>query len=92
MLSEEEKKAIDKINRQITIGKCEKNIGIPVYIHDLETILNLIEKQQAQIEDYTGLIEHITIIADALGLEKDAPIDEMYEEINKLKSKLVEQK
>lgn len=48
MITEEEKKAIDKLNRQITIGKCENNIGIPVYISSLEIILNLITKLQEE--------------------------------------------
>lgn len=55
-MSKEEKKAIDKITRQIVIGKCSKNIGIPVYISDLEIVLNLIEKQQEQLQEKDKVI------------------------------------
>ena len=37
---------ISKLKRQITVGKCEKNIGIPVYISDLETLLTAYEKEK----------------------------------------------
>lgn len=45
-------KTIEKINRQITIGECEKNIGIPVYISDLKTVLNELEKKDKVINEY----------------------------------------
>ena len=38
--------AIEKLKRQITVGKCEKNIGIPVYISNLETLLTAYEKEK----------------------------------------------
>ena len=38
--------AIEKLKRQITVGKCEKNIGIPVFISDLETLLTAYEKEK----------------------------------------------
>ena len=49
-MTDEEKKSFEKINRQIVIGECEKAIGIPVYISDLKILINLIEKQQKEIE------------------------------------------
>jgi len=49
-MTEEEKKAIESIKRKITIGECEKNIGIPVYISELEILLNLIQKQENVID------------------------------------------
>lgn len=48
-MTKEQKKAIEKIKRQITIGECEKNIGIPVYISDLKTILSMLEEQEYKI-------------------------------------------
>ena len=79
-ISEEEKKAIDKINRQIVIGKAEKNIGIPVYISDLETILNLIEKRNRQLEEKDKRINKLNTenqrYFDEL-IIKDKTIDEM---------------
>ena len=48
--------SISKLRRQITAGKCEKNIGIPVFISDLETLLTAYEKQNKIID---LMIEHI---------------------------------
>lgn len=42
--------SISKLRRQITAGKCEKNIGIPVFISDLETLLTAYEKQNKIID------------------------------------------
>ncbi len=41
---------ISKLKRQITVGKCEKNIGIPVYISNLETLLTAYEKEKEKNE------------------------------------------
>lgn len=49
-MTKEQKKAIEKIKRQITIGECEKNIGIPVYISDLKTILYMLEEKDKIID------------------------------------------
>ena len=51
-MTKEQKKAIEKIKRQITIGECEKNIGIPVYISDLKTILYMLEEKDKIIDLY----------------------------------------
>lgn len=57
---EEAQKAIEKIKRQILIGECEHDIGIPVYISDLKTILNLLEKKDKIIDLMAELIyEHL---------------------------------
>lgn len=48
-MTTEQREAIEKIERQILIGKCEKAIGIPVYISDLDTVLSLIKEQEKQI-------------------------------------------
>lgn len=53
-MTKEQKKAIEKIKRQITIGECEKNIGIPVYISDLKTILSMLEEQYKIIDLMTN--------------------------------------
>ena len=39
------KEAIERLKRKITIGECEKNIGIPVYISDLKVVLSELEKE-----------------------------------------------
>lgn len=49
-MSEEEKKAYERIERQIIIGECDKNLGIPVYLTDIKKIMNLIKKQQKEID------------------------------------------
>lgn len=53
-MTKEQKKAIEKIKRLITIGECEKNIGIPVYISDLKTILSILEEQYKIIDLMTN--------------------------------------
>lgn len=53
-MTKEQKKAIEKIKRQITIGECEKNIGIPVYISDLKTILSMLEEKEKIIDLMTN--------------------------------------
>lgn len=50
-MNDEEKKAIERINRMLTIESTTKNIGTRVYISDLKAVLNLIEKQQKEIEE-----------------------------------------
>lgn len=46
-----------------------------------------LEEENKKLKDnYKNQIEHTTILAKALNLEEDAPIDEMYAEINKLKT------
>lgn len=56
-MTKEQKKAIEKIKRQITIGECEKNIGIPVYISDLKTILYMLEEKDKTIDLMAEFIE-----------------------------------
>ena len=40
---------IERIKRKITIGVCEKDIGIPVYISDLKAVLEELENKQDDI-------------------------------------------
>ena len=35
-MTKEQEESLEKIKRQILIGECEKNIGIPAYISDLK--------------------------------------------------------
>jgi hypothetical protein len=49
-------KSISKLKRQITAGKCEKNIGIPVFISDLETLLTAYEKEKEKNKEYKNLL------------------------------------
>lgn len=50
-------KTIEKIKRQITIGECEKNIGIPVYISDLKAVLNTMYKAIEESAYYKDLVK-----------------------------------
>lgn len=45
-MTEEENKAIENFEKKLIIEKYTKNIGTPIYIKDIETILNLIQKLQ----------------------------------------------
>ena len=46
-----------------------------------------LEKENKKLKDnYKNQIQHTTILAKALNLEEDAPIDEIYAEINNLKT------
>lgn len=56
-MNDKEKKAIEKIEKQILIGECEKAIGVPIYISDLEIVLNIIENQKAEIEKKDKIID-----------------------------------
>lgn len=48
-MTDEEKKAIERLDKRLTIEKYTKNIGTPVYIDDLKIALNLIQKQQEEL-------------------------------------------
>ena len=49
-MTEEENKAIENFEKRLIIEKYTKNIGTPVYIKDIETILNLMQKLQKENE------------------------------------------
>jgi len=67
-MTEEEKKAIEYFNKRLTIEKYTKNIGTPVYIKDIETILNLINKQQKETEKKNKMIDEMAehIVSSAI--------------------------
>ena len=48
-MTKEEIESFEKINRQILLGKLEKNIGISVYISDLKNILSVLKQQELEI-------------------------------------------
>lgn len=93
-MTEEEKKAIENFDKRLTIEKYTNNIGTPVYIEDIATILNLIQKQQAEIERLNNLNNHqskdnkkavdYTFELNAELEKKDKIIDEMAEVICRL--------
>ena len=49
-MTKEQEKTIKKIKRIIVLGKSEKNIGIPVYISELETVLSMLGEQDKIID------------------------------------------
>ena len=71
-MNDKEKKAIEKIEKQILIGECEKAIGVPIYISDLKTILNLIENQKAEIDRLKNIISNTSVqfINDTIKTDK----------------------
>ncbi len=48
-MTKEQEESLEKIKRQILIGECEKNIGIPAYISDLKNVLSMLEEKDKQI-------------------------------------------
>ena len=68
-MTEEEKKVIERIERKITIGKCEKNVGIPVYISELETLISLVEKQDTEINKLNNVNNEL--LKDKVYLEEE---------------------
>ena len=76
-MNKEEKEAIERLDRKLTSEKFTKNIGMPVYIKDVETVLNLIQKQEEEIkrlkEDISNMYDEkvvINILEDECGLSK----------------------
>lgn len=57
------KEAIERIKRKITIGECEKNIGIPVYISDLKVVLSELEKKDKIIDE---MAEYMNLLSNEL--------------------------
>ena len=49
-MTKEQEESLEKIKRQILIGECEKNIGIPVYISDLKNILSMLKEKDKIID------------------------------------------
>lgn len=49
-MTKEQEKAIERLKRKILLGKSEKNIGIPVYISELETVLSMLEEKDKIID------------------------------------------
>ena len=51
MLSDEEKKVIEYTKEEYKRGKEQNNVLFPIYLYQAEILLNLIEKQQKEIEE-----------------------------------------
>lgn len=49
--------AIERLKRKILLGKSEKNIGIPVYISELETVLSILEEKDKTISSKDKIID-----------------------------------
>lgn len=58
-MNDKEKKAIERLNRILIAESTTNNIGTKIYISDLHTVLNLIEKQQAEIKKKKERIEYL---------------------------------
>lgn len=49
-MTKEQEESLEKLKRQILIGECEKNIGIPVFISDLKNILSMLKEKDKMID------------------------------------------
>lgn len=58
-MTEEEKEAIENFEKRLIIEKYTKNIGTPVYIKDIETILNIIQKLQEENNNKDKTIDNL---------------------------------
>lgn len=67
--SEKEKEAIERLDRKLTSEKFTKNIGMPVYIKDVEIVLNLIQKQEFIIDKIWDLYYEYLSIRPASGMK-----------------------
>lgn len=63
-MNKEEKEAIERLDRKLTSEKFTKNIGMPVYIKDVEIVLNLIQKHEAIIDKMAEQLAGLAIWND----------------------------
>lgn len=56
-MTKEQEESLEKLKRQILIGECEKNIGIPVFISDLKNILSMLKEKDKMIDLMAEFIE-----------------------------------
>ncbi len=70
-MTDEEKKSIERIEKKILTEECKKVIRVPIYISDLKTILNLIQKQQAELEKKDKIIDLMERFIADLDIDKD---------------------
>lgn len=47
-MTKEQEESLKKIKRQISIGECEKNIGISVFISDLKNVLSMLKEKDIE--------------------------------------------
>lgn len=81
-MTKEEKQAIETVKQY---KKCfifetvheETGERLNDYSNAIDIVLNLIDKQQKEIENYKNLIEEVSQIAKELKLEEDGTIDEI---------------
>lgn len=92
--TEEEKKAIENLRKAISINDCFINHDLDALFKEtmkisINIVLNLLEKQLEELklteENYKNQIEETIEIAKILNLPEDATIEEIYEEVKKIK-------
>lgn len=49
-MTKEQEESLEKLKRQILIGECEKNIGMPVFISDLKNVLSMLKEKDKMID------------------------------------------
>lgn len=56
-MTKEQEESIEKIKRQILIGECGKNIGMPVFISDLKNVLAMLKEKDNRINQLENMNE-----------------------------------
>lgn len=69
-MTDKEKKAIEHIDKRLTIEKYTKNIETAVNIRELQIVLNLIKTQEAEIEKYKQLYDKA--LSDVVRLDRES--------------------
>ena len=69
-MTKEQEESLKKIKRQISIGECEKNIGISVFISDLKNVLSMLKEKDKIINLMSEQFAGLTIF----DIDKDEPL------------------
>ena len=103
-MNKEEKETIERLDRKLTSEKFTKNIGMPVYIKDVEIVLNLIQKQEKEIDQLNQVLNDrvdVKQTADSISFTMPSKVAEASMKVleesalvieNKRLSKLLEKK
>ena len=57
-MTKEQEEAIERLDRLTVYEEIKGNIGIPVMIKDLKTVLNLLKEKDTEIEDWKTDYNH----------------------------------
>ena len=60
-MTKEQEESLKKIKRQISIGECEKNIGISVFISDLKNVLSMLKEKDIEFIETKGANRQLSV-------------------------------